>query len=244
MRTAIGILLVICTVTVSRAEQAASGPPDPASQVARVLFITAKDCPRCEEELTRLRRPGGDFETMQSQGWKIGTTADSHLQIVDKDAVAEVVKQLGAKDFPTVVGLRGKEILRSFRDGCTTPLDSWTFGWLAKGINERPQAEIPEPIRVASTGSYPLRGNHWSIDGDPSPSHAVLLGHLRGPVHGPQIKPEFKIESWSYEELRSLHDNLHEIEMGGAYARYYDNRPPASGSFGHLTSGSRKTLGH
>src|SRR5439155_26498714 len=35
----------------------------------RVLFITKKGCDRCERELARLRRPGGDFESMQARGW-------------------------------------------------------------------------------------------------------------------------------------------------------------------------------
>ena len=36
----------------------------------------------------------------------------------------------------------------------------------------------------------------------------------RGPNHGHQITANWAIESWSYEELRSLHDDLHEREIG------------------------------
>src|SRR5262249_35387752 len=81
--------------------------------------------------------------------------------------------------------------------------------------DERPPGSVPEAARVEWTGNYPLRGNHWSVDDDWYPSRDKVLAHLRGPIHGSQIRPNQKIESWSYEELRSLHDNLHEQEMGG-----------------------------
>src|SRR5262245_58530786 len=68
----------------------------------RVLFIVDRDCPRCREELTRLRRPGGVFEAMQARGWKIGETPDSHVQIVDRDAVPDLVEELNVREFPTV----------------------------------------------------------------------------------------------------------------------------------------------
>ena len=176
----------------------------------RVLFITKKGCDRCERELTRLRRPGGDFESMQARGWKIGESASNHIQLVDAEKIPDLVRLLNIKEYPTVACVGDGEILRSFKDGCSTPLDAWTFGWLLKGQNERPQAPIPEPIRVASTGHYPLRGNHWSIDGDPNPTEAKLVSHIRGPNHAYQLASEWQIETWSYEELRSLHDDLHE----------------------------------
>ncbi|HTI52538.1 MAG TPA: hypothetical protein VL475_16355, partial [Planctomycetaceae bacterium] len=57
----------------------------------RVLFITSQGCERCARDLARLRRPGGDFEAMQSRGWKIGPEADCHLQIVDRTSIPELV---------------------------------------------------------------------------------------------------------------------------------------------------------
>lgn len=186
----------------------------------RVLFITAKDCEPCDKEVARLRQPGGVFEGMRSIGWKIGETPDNHIQIVDRDSIPDLVRQLNVREFPTVACINDGEIIRSFKDGCSTPLDAWTFGWLMKGQNERPQAAIPEAIRVATTGQYTLRGNHWSIDGDWNPTQAAVINHLRGPNHGHQITANnWQIESWSYEELRSLHDDLHEREGGGAYAQ-------------------------
>ena len=202
----------------------------------RVLFITSTDSPNCVTELTRLQLPGGEFDHMRALGWKIGKGADNHLQFVDRAEVPEIVGQFEIREFPIVACLHGDEIVRSFRAGCTTPLDAWTFGWLAKGVNERPEAEPSEAAKVESTGHYQLRGNHWSIDGDVSPSYQKLLYHLRGPVHGPQIKPDQEIETWSYEELRSLHDNLHEIEMGGVQFGFRP-KPPA---FNAVRSASSK----
>lgn len=197
--------------TLARAEDV------PVPRKNRVLFIVAKNCPRCDEELAKLRRPGGEFDAMRIAGWRIGPGPENHLQIVDETSVPELVAQLKFHEYPAVACIEGGEVVRSFTSGCTTPLDAWTFGWLAKGIDERPKPAIPEAVRVASTGNYPLRGNHWSIDGDFNPSRDKLLGHLRGPVHGPQISANYSIESWAYEELRSLHDNLHEVEMGGVH---------------------------
>lgn len=191
------------------AETRPSGPRNP-----RVLYITMKGCGACARELARLRRPGGDFESMQARGWKIGAGPENHIQVVDRDAIPDVVARLNVYAYPTVACVNDGEIVRSFKHGCTTPLDVWTFGWLLKGENERPQAAIPEAVRVKWTGSYPLRGNHWSIETDWNPSQEKVISHLRGPNHGHQITANWAIESWSYEELRSLHDDLHEREIG------------------------------
>jgi hypothetical protein len=97
-------------------------------------------------------------------------------------------------------------------------------------------------VNVEWTGNFPLRGNHWSIDGDFAPARTTLLAHLRGPVHGPQIRATWAIESWSYEELRSVHDYLHEIEMGGVTPMMFAR--PTRAPSNSLGSASRKTLGH
>ncbi len=180
----------------------------------KVLFIVRDGCPRCEEELQRLRKPGGTFEVMQSVGWSIGSTPDSHVQIVKHDALPEFARALDPTDFPAVAGIDGDEVTRYFKTGCTTPLDAWTFGWLLTGKNERPTAIVPEPVRVATTGNYRLRGNHWSVDGDWNPTKPTLLAHLRSPNHATGAAAYGAIENWSVEELRSLHDDLHERDGG------------------------------
>lgn len=191
----------------------------------RVLFITAKDCDKCDAELQRLRQPGGEFEKMRSAGWKIGETPDNHIQIVDRSDVPELAELLKDRELPSVVCIENGEVLRYFKHGCTTPLDSWTFGWLLKGINERPKPVAPQPIEVETTGHYPLRGNHWSVEGDFNPTRETVIAHLRGSNHAHQLQPDWKIEEWSVEELRSLHDDLHEREGGGVVSTGFG--PPA-----------------
>ncbi|HMC12604.1 MAG TPA: hypothetical protein VKH44_14995, partial [Pirellulaceae bacterium] len=193
----------------------------------------------------RLRKPGGEFEAMQSRGWKIGDSAENHLQIVDREAIPELVAQLNVREYPTVACISNGEIVRSFKDGCSTPLDAWTFGWLIKGTWERPQAVVPEAIRVKSTGSYRLRGNHWSVEGDWNPSREKVISHLRGP-HGSQIAATYAIDGWSYEELRSLHDDIHEREGGGvassgSYSGGYYQAPQPRGA--NQFSAGRKMTG-
>lgn len=211
-----------------------SEQPRAVSRSLRVVFITTKECDECDRVLTRLRRPGGDFESMKLVGWKIGEGPENHIQIVDRTTVADLVEKLDVREFPTVACISDGEIVRAFQSGCTTPLDSWTLSWLMKGKDERPTPVKPEAITVATTGNYPLRGNHWSLDGIWNPSKEALVGHLRGPVHGPQLAagyPSYQIETWSVEELRSLHDNLHEIEMGGAVPAGYATQQPAKAGF-------------
>jgi hypothetical protein len=183
----------------------------------RVLFITSKDSPQCDKELARLRQPGGEFEKMRAAGWTIGTTPDKLVQILDRDEVAELVEKMDVHEFPAVACIDHGEVVRYFRSGCTTPLDAWTFGFLAKGLNERPKGAVLEAARVESTGSYPLRGNHWSVEGDWNPTRDKVVTHLRGPNHYWQLTAAWKIDDWSLEELRSLHDDLHErYDTGGS----------------------------
>jgi hypothetical protein len=235
-------------VPVSATEQSGeSAPPDATapSNVAvgrnpRVVVITDAASPQCQRELERLQKPGGEFAAMRAQGWKIGTAADSHVQLVDRSAVPDLVRQLHPSEFPAVACLSDGEIIRSFKEGCSTPLDAWTFGWLIKGVNERPRAPIPEAIRVATTGHYPLRGNHWSVDGDSNPSKETLVTHLRSATHVNFLNADYKIEDWSVEELRSLHDDLHErYGPAGSSPAASIAKPSGFDQF----SGNRKALG-
>jgi hypothetical protein len=207
-------------------------------------MITTKGCERCDQELTRLRKPGGEFDVMKKLGWKIGEAETDHIQIVDREQVPQFVEQLKVREYPTVAAIENGEIVRSFKDGCTTPLDSWTFGWLLKGYSERPQTSVPEAARVETTGNYRLRGNHWTLEGDPNPSKQVVVNHLRGPNHGHASGAYGAIENWSYEELRSLHDDLHERE-GGTYGNFatYQQGPVAANRSLEAFSGNRKVLG-
>lgn len=209
----------------------------------RVLFLTEKGNPKCDEELARLKKSGGEFEKMRSIGWKIGESSSDHIQIADRSAFPEIIEQLGSKEFPTVACITDGEIVRSFKDGCTTPLDAWTFGWLIKGQSERPAGTISEVARVETTGNYRLRGNHWTLEGDANPSKQSVVNHLRGPNHAHASAAYGTIENWSYEELRSLHDDLHEREGGtvGNFAQSY--QAPAANRSLDAFSGGRKITG-
>jgi hypothetical protein len=193
-----------------------AGPPKPAARETRVLFITTLNSERCQIELAKLSRVGGDFDVMRARGWKIGPGAENHVQIIDRDVIPDLVRDLNVREFPTVACITEGKIVRAFKSGCTTPLDAWTFGWLYKGQNERPAASVLEPARVESTGSYRLRGNHWSVDGDWNPPKTTVVSHLRSPIHAYGLAANWRIENWSYEELRSLHDDLHEREMSSS----------------------------
>ena len=182
------VLLGVCSVFAVRA--AAAEPSEP-----RVLIIVEKDCDRCAQELARLQKPGGDFEVMRLRGWLIGEGAENHVQIVDRGDVPDLIRQLNVREFPTVACVNNGEIVRSFKEGCTTPLDSWTFGWLYYGKNDRPASSIPEAARVATTGNYRLRGNHWSIDGDWTPSREKLISHVRSPNHAYQLSANWTIDT-------------------------------------------------
>jgi hypothetical protein len=214
-------------------------------RTARVLFITAQGCEHCEKELSRLNKAGGEFDVMRLRGWKIGEGENNHVQIIDGKEIPDLVALLKVKEYPTVACIENGQIVRSFKEGCTTPLDAWTFGWLLKGQNERPQSAISEVARVETTGNYRLRGNHWTLEGDPNPSKQTIVNHLRGPNHGHASGAYGAIENWSYEELRSLHDDLHEREGGtyGNFAQPQFRGTVAANQSLEAFSGNRKVLG-
>ena len=193
-------------------------PPNPVlksidGRSPRVLLITTDDCSKCDETLEKLKAEDGTFERLKAQGWKIGEERDCHLQIVNQKSIASFVKQLNVRRYPTVACIHEGRIVRSFKDGCTTPLDEWTFGWLYTGRDERDEPALPQDVTVFWTGTYPLRGKHWSIEGDWVPSFEKLVIHMRGDNHKDQVPASWPIETWSYEEVRSLHDDVHETGM-------------------------------
>jgi hypothetical protein len=222
LRSTVRLTAIAIAVLVAANIAAATDAPAAKTSVAhernpRVLFITSKDSPLSDKELSRLRQPGGEFEKMRAAGWTIGTGTDKLVQIVDRNDVADLVEKMDVHEFPAVACIDHGEVVRYFRSGCTTPLDAWTFGFLAKGVNERPKGAVLEVARVESTGSYPLRGNHWSVEGDWNPTRDKVITHLRGPNHYWQLVAAWKIDDWSVEELRSLHDDLHErYDTGGS----------------------------
>jgi hypothetical protein len=201
----------------------------------RVVCITTKNDPKCDAAMAKLLRSGGDFESLRSAGWTIGETADNNIQIVDRDRIPKLASELKIREYPAVACINKVKVVRSFKSGCTTPLDMWTFAWLAKGVNERPADVVPEAAQVATTGHWPLRGNHWSVSGDWNPTREAVIEHLRGPNHAWELAADWKIEDWSYEELRSLHDDLHERypSDNGSSSGNSDNETHSKGEVRH-----------
>lgn len=196
----------------------ASGDSDPQPRSRRILLLTGPECQSCVDELRRLEAAGGAFELLRRRGWRIGTGAENHIQVIDQSRpvdpdIAPVVAMQHPVNAPCVAYVEKGEIARSFHGGCTTPLDQWTFGWLMTGNDERPVPFRPEPISVVTSGNYPLRGNHWSVEGNVNPTREYIVQHLRS-THGAQIQTNWNIETWSLEELRSVHDDLHDRTEG------------------------------
>lgn len=176
----------------------------------QVLIIVKADDPRSRAALQELQADEGCFKRLREKGWRIGTRPDDNLRIVRADEVVNLVQKLKIETYPAVVAVHEGEPIRSFTQGCTTPLDEYTFAWLRTGAWSRPTDSQLEAVSVDWTGNYPLRGHHWSVDGDYAPSRLHVLQHLRGANHVALYPSDWPIETWSYEELRSLHDDLHE----------------------------------
>ena len=97
---------------------------------------------------------------------------------------------------------------------------------------------------METTGNYRLRGNHWTLEGDPTPTKQAVVNHLKGPNHGHASIAYGAIENWSYEELRSLHDDLHERE-GGTHGNFGQVQYQSQAANVNLNafSGNRKVTG-
>lgn len=184
----------------------------------RILVVTSAECQGCAEAILQLESANGPFELLRQRGWKIGAGPENHIQIIDVASnadsdVALLAASLHPLNGPVVVCVERGEVTRAFHRGCTTPLDQWTFGWLMTGDDQRPIPYPPLPVSVPTTDHYPLRGNHWSVEGNFNPTREYTIQHLRS-AHARELLADWNIESWSLEELRSVHDDLHERAEG------------------------------
>lgn len=81
---------------------------------------------------------------------------------------------------------------------------------------------------TVNTSRYPVRGSHWTINGNSRPTQQALLVHLQSGQHYGKWDAEW-LKSLSYEELRSLHDDDHEgrVQWSSAKRSSRANLQPA-----------------
>lgn len=177
-------------------------PRDP-----RLLLLHSPSSEPSRTELAKLRVAEGEFQYLEARGWKIGDSVFEHIQMIDADVWPGTAQMHGVTRFPWVGCLERGHVVRTRKAGCTPPLNGDTLYRLLTG---GPPSAKPLPGR---SQQYPLRAGHWYIDGDFDPILETVITHLRSPMHREQIPAAWKIEDWSYEELRSLHDDLHELGL-------------------------------
>lgn len=107
-------------------------------RIPRILFLEQKGCLPCVA-LKRELEP--EFAALRAVGWKIGSTSDCHVQIVD----------IGEQPHYAVFAVNGTPAIVRFdgwglvAESATRPMDRWSIGLLLKGVDERPQPE-PRPF--------------------------------------------------------------------------------------------------
>ena len=79
----------------------------PRGQNPRVLFIVSRDCPECDGKWLDCGGQGPTSKRCALRGWKIGPAAENHLQIVDREAIPQLIEQFKPEHFPTVACLIG-----------------------------------------------------------------------------------------------------------------------------------------
>lgn len=77
------------------------------------------------------------------------------------------------------------------------------------GACQKRQASEPAKAKTAAVSSYPLRQQHWMINGDPSPSRETLLQHLQAGQHAGKWDATW-LSQRTLDELRALHADDHE----------------------------------
>ena len=107
----------------------------------RVLVLEQQGCLPC---LALKRELEPEFAALRAVGWKIGTTADCHVQIVDiGDQPRYAV--FAVDGTPAIVRFDGIGVVKNSLTTVRTPVDRWSIGLLLKGVDERPQPE-PRPF--------------------------------------------------------------------------------------------------
>jgi len=171
----------------------------------RLLFVNSLESDWSQQELLRLQQPQAAFEMLQGRGWRIGTAANQHLQLINAEERPDVVGRYGAADFPWVGCLQRGRIVRVYNRRAKAPLDAWSLSWLLSGEDRRPASGESSP----TVAGYPVTRSHWIVNGDHAPIQEVVLQHLETPLHRNRVPSAWDLGTWTYPELRSLHDDLH-----------------------------------
>lgn len=112
-------------------------------RIPRILILVQQGCLPCVA-LKRELEP--EFAALRSVGWKIGTTADCHVQIVDIGQQPRYAV-FAVDGTPAIVRFDGIGVVKNSLPTVRTPVDRWSIGLLLKGVDERPQPE-PRPFYV------------------------------------------------------------------------------------------------
>lgn len=118
---------------------------------SRAVYIGAVWCGQCVALKSKYLNSA--TKALQSKGWKIGSSATDHIQILDYDDNKAEVERLGLQDeiLPCLVGLDSNEqVVRRWDRGL---LDSYVLAWLATGTNYRKgNTKAPTPLKDVYKG--------------------------------------------------------------------------------------------
>jgi thiol-disulfide isomerase/thioredoxin len=191
----------------------------------RIVLVGSNDCPPCIALAPKVEKA---LDALEKQGdWTIGEEPYYMIQHFFADERPELLEQLGAElgikpeniSFPFVVKIEDGKIVRRWTPGCTTPMDVWTFSWLADGVEVRPVTVEPERATVARSGQYPLTGGWWSVEGQWNPSKSFLISHLTTHSNhaGRFARRRGWLETLSISELQSVHTDDHTGRLKWSY---------------------------
>lgn len=170
-----------------------------ADHFPRTVIITqVKSCLHCrildKNVLSVLRN-----DAHKKSGWKVGTTSENNVQILDLDdenSLAEIKRlKFEVDSLPTLYYLQ--------KDGSyKTHVGSMTY----KEYIEWAKSDFKKKV----TYFYLRRSNQrWMLNGSTRPSRSFLISHLKS-EHG--IK--WDLNKLTYEELLAIHDDDHVGKLG------------------------------
>ena len=162
-----------------------------------VIITQVKSCLHCrvldKNVLSILRN-----DAHKKSGWKVGTTSENNVQILDLDdenSWAEIERlKFEVDSLPTLYYLQ--------RDG--------SYKSYVGSMTYKQYIEWTKSNSKKSNLLYLRRSNQrWSLNGSTRPSRNSLISHLKS-EHG----IEWDLNKLSYEELLAIHDDDHVGKLG------------------------------